>query len=84
MKTLSWNQSSIEDTQKYSPKDTFDAGLRNFQIANTAYPINHNKTIAPYKVSSKNLQTHIEEVWSDVDELLRSVGKSVLFVNFQS
>ena len=51
-------------------QEVFDAGKRNYQIANTAYPINHNRTTAPYKVSDEKLQEHIAQVWQNVDELL--------------
>ena len=39
-------------------------------MANTAYPINHNTTIAPYKIPDEKIQAHIERVWHDVDEIL--------------
>jgi len=56
--------------QSYDPSSVFHAGMRNFQIANTAYPINHNKTIKPYRVENQDLQEHISNVWKDVDDLL--------------
>lgn len=68
--TLSWHQTSEEDSQRYAPQPVFDAGKRNYQIANTAYPINHNRTTAPYRVPDDKLQDHIAQVWQDVDELL--------------
>jgi len=68
--SLKWKESSNADSQVYAPVDVFDAGMKNFQIANTAYPINHNKTIKPYRVEDQNLQEHISNVWKDVDDLL--------------
>lgn len=67
---LTWNETSQEDAEKYPVQDVFDAGKRNYQIANTAYPINHNRTTAPYRVPDTKLQDHIAQVWQDVDELL--------------
>jgi len=67
---LWWHETSEEDNQSYPVQEVFDAGKRNYQIANTAYPINHNRTTAPYKVSDEKLQEHIAQVWQNVDELL--------------
>jgi len=58
-KSLSWNESSEEDSQIYDPCEVFEAGNRNYQIANTAYPINHNETIKPYRVADSELQSHV-------------------------
>jgi len=67
---LTWNTSSEEDLQTYDAKEVFQSGLKNFQIANTAYPINHNLTTKPYKVREDAIQGHIENVWQWVDNLL--------------
>ncbi len=67
---LSWHESSLEDKMAFSPEAVSHAGKKNFQIANTAYPINHNLTLAPYRVPQGKLQDHITRVWHDVDELL--------------
>lgn len=67
---LKWNTTSPGDTLSYAPQDVFDAGMRNYQIANTAYPINHNKTIKEYRVADNALQNHIEHVWQWVDNIL--------------
>ena len=67
---LSWNNSSTEDLKSYDTNSVFHTGMENFQIANTAYPINHNQTIKPYRVANEDLQSHIGKVWQDVDELL--------------
>lgn len=70
MNTYNWHESSSEDSQRYAPEEVFQAGQRNYQIANTAYPINHNSTIKPYKVPDEKVQDHIAQVWQDVDDLL--------------
>jgi len=70
MNTYNWHKSSTEDSQRYAPEEVFQAGQRNYQIANTAYPINHNSTIKPYKVPDEKVQDHIAQVWQDVDDLL--------------
>jgi len=67
---LTWHESSPEDRETFPPRQVSESGLQNFQIANTAYPINHNKTIRPYRVPDEWLQEHIGRVWKDVDELL--------------
>lgn len=67
---LDWNTASPEDGKSYEPKDVFEAWMKHFQIANTAYPINHNETLKPYKVPDEKLQDHISQVWQDVDDLL--------------
>lgn len=67
---LTWHTSSPEDNLQFPPEEVFEAGLRHFQIANTAYPINHNKTIKPYRVPESKIQDHMTRIWSEVDELL--------------
>lgn len=69
-KPCTWAESSQEDSRSYDPKEVFRAWETNYQIANTAYPINHNQTIAPYRIPDDKLQQHIGDVWRDVDNLL--------------
>lgn len=45
-----WRPAAPADTQRFAPADVFEAGLRNHHIANTAYPIAHQRTFAPYRV----------------------------------
>lgn len=68
--SLWWHDTSLEDMQSFPAEEVFKAGKRNYQIANTAYPINHNRTTAAYRVPDEALQDHIGKVWKDVDELL--------------
>jgi hypothetical protein len=63
MNKISWNTSSYEDRELHDPGVVSQAGMKHFQIANTAYPINHGTTIAPYRVPSENVQEHIAKVW---------------------
>ena len=67
---LQWHETSPEDSMVYNPSKVFDAWMRNYQIANTAYPINHNETIRPYRVADNKLQEHVQSVWEWVDNLL--------------
>ena len=45
-----WVDPTSEDLASYPPQTVFEAGLRNHDIANTAYPIAHTRTWGPYRV----------------------------------
>ena len=47
---MKWKEPALVDQQHYPPQQIFEAGLRHHHIANTAYPINHNWTMKPYRV----------------------------------
>jgi hypothetical protein len=53
---MNWNQPSTADEQTYSPQEIFAAGLHHHHIANTAYPINHNWTMQPYRVRRQEVE----------------------------
>src|SRR5690606_1282119 len=42
-----WRAPVAADAARYSPTEVFAAGLRNHHIANTAYPIAHQRTFKP-------------------------------------
>ena len=44
-----WKNEVLADEKAYKPQLVFEAGLKNHHIANTAYPIAHNKTWGPYR-----------------------------------
>ncbi|HLT38191.1 MAG TPA: coproporphyrinogen-III oxidase family protein [Enhygromyxa sp.] len=46
-----WRAPVAADAARYSPTEVFAAGLRNHHIANTAYPIAHQRTFKPYRVA---------------------------------
>ncbi len=66
---MTWNQPSRPDQQHYPPREIFEAGLRHHHIANTAYPINHNWTMKPYRVRRHDFEAITAEAWKDITEL---------------
>ena len=46
-----WTPPAPADEATYAPEEVFEAGLRNHHIANTAYPIAHQRTFKPYRVA---------------------------------
>ena len=52
-----WRSPSPADSLRHEPGDVFAAGLRNHHIANTAYPIAHQRTFKPYRVPRED---HLE------------------------
>lgn len=45
-----WPEPSPADRVRHEPARVFEAGLRNHHVANTAYPIAHQRTFQPYRV----------------------------------
>ncbi|MCL4302932.1 MAG: radical SAM protein [Anaerolineae bacterium] len=66
---MKWNQPSASDQQHYSPGEIFAAGLRHHHIANTAYPINHNWTMKPYRVRRQDFEAVTAAAWQDITEM---------------
>lgn len=66
---MKWNQPSLADQQHYPPQQIFAAGLRHHHIANTAYPINHNWTMKPYRVRRADFETITTATWENINEL---------------
>ncbi len=54
-----WRSPAPADMARYAPEQVFEAGLRNHHIANTAYPIAHQRTFKPYRVPRAD---HLERV----------------------
>jgi oxygen-independent coproporphyrinogen III oxidase len=48
-----WKEPAAADQARYDPATVFEAGERNHHISNTAYPIAHNKTWGPYRISDR-------------------------------
>jgi len=42
------------DQRRAPPELVFEAGLRNHHVSNTAYPIDHERTLAPYRVAKRD------------------------------
>lgn len=63
MKTVGWNTASENDRKHFDVNEVFNAGMKHHAIANTAWPIAHNKTMSHYKLSEEEIQNHIVEAW---------------------
>lgn len=46
-----WVEPAAEDRQRHPPQAVFEAGERHHHVSNTAYPIAHGRTWAPYRVA---------------------------------
>lgn len=66
---MQWYSPSLADRQHYSPAQIFEAGLCHHHIANTAYPINHNWTMKPYRVRRADFEVVTAATWEDVEEM---------------
>lgn len=64
-----WIDPTPDDLASYPPDLIFAAGMRNHDIANTAYPIAHNRTWGPYRVAKDKHSDVIREAYADVHEL---------------
>lgn len=69
MKTLSWNTTSENDRKHFDVNEVFEVGMKHHAIANTAWPIAHNKTMNHYKLSEEEIQNHIVEAWKWLEEM---------------
>lgn len=66
---MNWYPPAPADRQQYPPRQIFEAGLRHHHIANTAYPINHNWTMKPYRVRPAEFEPVVADAWQEVTEL---------------
>ncbi|GAB4445631.1 MAG: radical SAM family heme chaperone HemW [Anaerolineae bacterium] len=66
---MQWNTPSPADRQFYPPRQIFEAGLRHHHVANTAYPINHNWTMKPYRVRREAFERVTAAAWEGVETL---------------
>ncbi len=66
---MKWNEPSPEDWQEHAPLQVFEAGLRHHHIANTAYPINHNRTMRRYRVGRADIETVAVSAWQGIEEM---------------
>jgi oxygen-independent coproporphyrinogen-3 oxidase len=70
MKTQAqWNVLSAADRRTFPPELVFEAGLRHYHIANTAYPIHHQTTMRPYRVPRKEVESMAILDWQACDTL---------------
>ncbi|MDP2341142.1 MAG: radical SAM protein [Deltaproteobacteria bacterium] len=64
-----WRAPSAADATRPDPADVFAAGERNHHISNTAYPIAHETTWAPYRVPREQHEAVVQRACDDVDDL---------------
>jgi coproporphyrinogen III oxidase-like Fe-S oxidoreductase len=64
-----WRPSAPADSGTFNPRDVFNAGLRNHHVSNTAYPIAHETTWAPYRVAPALVQAAVPRAWDGIDDL---------------
>jgi len=66
---MNWHTPSPADQRRHDPETIFRAGLRHHHIANTAYPINHNWTMKPYRVPRRDFDAVTAAAWQGIDRL---------------
>lgn len=64
-----WRDPSPADAQAFDPQDVFEAGLRSHHISNTAYPIAHERTWKPYRVSFDRAGEVARGAWEGIHDL---------------
>jgi len=64
-----WRSPTKEDQIQFDPSDIFDAGEKNHHIANTAYPIAHDLTWKPYRISNEQVRDSIVRSFVGLDSL---------------
>lgn len=64
-----WREPVEADRTRHDPSAVVEAGLRNHHIANTAYPIAHDRTFGPYRVPRAQHVEVMRAAWSGADEL---------------
>ncbi len=64
-----WAAPSDADARRFDPRDVFAAGLRNHHVSNTAYPLAHEITWAPYRVAPSRAQATARRGWDGIEDL---------------
>ncbi len=64
-----WRAPAEDDSRAYDPADVSAAGLRNHHVANTAYPLAHERTWGPYRVARGDVAGRALEAWEGIDDL---------------
>jgi oxygen-independent coproporphyrinogen-3 oxidase len=67
--TRAWRAPAPADAQELDPGAVFEAGLRNHHVSNTAYPIAHGRTWAPYRVAAEDAAAVAVDAWAGIDDL---------------
>lgn len=66
---MNWRAPAAADAMIHAPADVFAAGLRNHHIANTAYPIAHQQTFAPYRVARRDHLAVTTAAFESIEDL---------------
>ncbi len=64
-----WVAPSAADAERLPPEEVFAAGERNHHISNTAYPIAHDVTWRPYRVTRTRHASVLARAYEGIDDL---------------
>src|SRR4051794_34826895 len=64
-----WQPPSLADATRLPPDEVFRAGERNHHVSNTAYPLAHEQTWAPYRIGRDGHRDVVERAWAGIAEL---------------
>jgi oxygen-independent coproporphyrinogen-3 oxidase len=64
-----WRPPAPADAAAFDPEQVFAAGLRNHHVSNTAYPLAHGLTWAPYRVPADRAGEVAVDAWAGIDDL---------------
>jgi oxygen-independent coproporphyrinogen-3 oxidase len=64
-----WRPPAPADEEILDPEAVFQAGLRNHHVSNTAYPLAHGRTWAPYRVPAERTGEVARAAWAGIDDL---------------
>ena len=64
-----WRAAAPADVGSLDPQAVFEAGLRNHHVSNTAYPIAHGRTWAPYRVPAPRTNEVARDAWAGIHDL---------------
>ena len=64
-----WRAPVSADGERYDPSEVFAAGLLNHHVANTAYPIAHQQTFKPYRVTKSDHNALVSRGFADIRDL---------------
>lgn len=67
--TRGWRPPAPADQEVLDPEAVFESGLRNHHVSNTAYPIAHGSTWAPYRVPVERTGEVAVAAWAGIDDL---------------
>jgi len=66
---MTWRAPGADDAQRHPPALVSAAGIRNHHIANTAYPLAHERTWGPYRVGRKDVRDVATQAWSGIRDM---------------